>query len=152
MAFCKNCGAQINDFYSVCPSCGTADPVENQAAMQSVDMPQQFAQPGYPQQQQFAQPGYPQQQQFAQPGYPQQQQFAQPNYPQQQQFAQPNYPQQQYGQNGFPQQYGQNGYSQQRQYTQAGYYGQFSEDRKANAGEIILAVLFPLIGLILYWS
>ena len=23
MAFCRNCGAQVNDFYSVCPACGT---------------------------------------------------------------------------------------------------------------------------------
>ena len=126
MAFCKNCGAQINDFYSVCPVCGTANPVDNPVAMQSVDMQQQ---------QQFAQQGYPQQQQFAQPGYPQPQQFAQPGYPQ---------PQQQYTRSGYPQP---------QQYGQAGYYGQtFSEDRKANAGEIILAALFPLIGLILYFS
>ena len=76
----------------------------------------------------YPQDGYPQQ------GYPQQ------GYPQQ------GYPQQGYPQQGYPQQ----GYPQYPQQGYPGVYMNMNTDRKANAGEIILAALIPLAGWIMY--
>ena len=108
-----------------CSFCGTQVP-DGATACPSCGASQE----GYPQQ------GYPQQ------GYPQQ------GYPQQ------GYPQQGYPQQGYPQQgYPQQGYPQQG-YPQQGYPGMYfntNTDRQANAGEIVLAALFPIAGAIMYY-
>ena len=91
MAFCTNCGSQVNDGASFCPNCGS--PV--QAAPTQTQQP---AQQGYQQapQQQYQQPAQ-QYQQPAQQAYqqPQQQyqQYQQPyQQPAQQQYQQPYHP------------------------------------------------------------
>jgi uncharacterized membrane protein len=100
MAFCSNCGSQVQGAF--CMRCGTA----------VAGAPQPPAQPQPPQQQQPQWQQPPHQQQQPPPNYGQQQQPPPPNYGQQQQPPQ-NYGQPQYGQppHGQPQ-YGQPQYGQ----------------------------------------
>ena len=148
MIQCEKCSAQFADGYTTCPYCGAPVAAAIQPhteTQQETPAPQPETQQSNPQQG-YPQQGYPQQG-YPQQGYPQQ------GYPQQG-YPQQGYPQQGYPQQGYPQQgYPQQGYPQQG-YPQQGYpnyYQPMSTDRKANGGEIAVAILLPIVGAILYY-
>ena len=142
MGFCSNCGAQMDDHALFCPICG-------QAAMQQTG----FQQPGFQQPDAFQQPN------FQQPGFQQPDAFRQPNF-QQQGFQQPDaFQQPNFQQPGAFQQPGtfrqQQDYQSPQSFQQPAFvvpgYQQTGADRKPEIYEIVLSVLFPIVGIILYF-
>ena len=147
MGFCSNCGAQMDDHALFCPICG-------QAAMQQNGFQQpNFQQPGFQQPDAFQQPN------FQQTGFQQPDAFRQPNF-QQQGFQQPDaFQQPNFQQPGAFQQPGtfrqQQDYQSPQSFQQPAFvvpgYQQTGADRKPEIYEIVLSVLFPIVGIILYF-
>ncbi len=139
MNFCPYCGTALEGNPLFCPECGAyllnADEkiaAQNDAAAQNA-----ASQPAAPPQQQY-------QQQYQQP-QPQQQYYQPPVQQEQPQYYQPP------GGEGQP--FNSGSYQQQQQQTYQGYAQvPYSQPDKTKVGLVIVSFLFPLVGIILFFS